>query len=292
MSPLRLPTLALLAAVALAAVPGKGAAQVIDGEIVQPGEGPPPAVAEATIAERLGARVSPETTFRDSDGRTVHIGDYLGQGKPVVLAFVYHNCPMLCSLILDGYAAALRETTLEPGRDFTALAVSFDPREGPARAAQAKAKYIAEVNRPGVDKGWRFLTGDEASIRRLADEVGFGYAWDPQTSQFAHSAALIVLGPDGTVARYLYGVSYPARDFRLALVEGGQGRVGSTLDRLILTCYRYDAERRTYTPVVMNLMKLGGALLLVGLAALLIPLWRRDRARQLPPPPHPTPTAG
>lgn len=280
MSPLRLPTLALLAAVALAAVPGEGAAQVIDGEIVQPGSGPPPAVAEATITERLGYQVAPQTTFRDSDGRTVRVGDYLGQGKPVVLAFVYHNCPMLCSLILDGYAAALKETALVPGEDFIPLAVSFDQREGPARALQAKQKYLAETNRPELAAHWHFLTGTEQDIERLADEVGFGFAWDPQTSQFAHTAALIVLSPDGTVARYLYGVSYPERDFRLALVEAGRGEVGSTLDRFILTCFRYDAERRTYTPVVMNVMKIGGVLLLVGLAALLVPLWRRERMRQ------------
>ena len=269
---------ALLAFVALAA-PGWAEAQVIEAS-APAGPARPALANEATITELPGGRVPADVRLTDATGQAVRLGDYLGKGRPVVLAFAYHSCPMLCSIVLDGYAAALRDLDLVAGRDYTPLTVSFDPRDTPARSAAVKARYAEAVGKPEAAAAWHFLTGEADETRRLADAVGFGYARDARTGEYAHAAALIFLTPDGRVARYLYGASFPARDVRLALVEASEGRVGNTLDRFLLTCYRYDPDARSYTPYALGFMKLGGVLLLAVLAALLVPLWRRERARQ------------
>jgi protein SCO1/2 len=267
-----------LAFAALVAAPGPAAAQVIDSST--PVESPlPPLAREAGIDERLGERVPLDVALTDSEGRAVTVGDLLAAGKPVALVFAYHSCPMLCSVVLDGFAASIRETALVPGEDYLPVTVSFDPRDTPARAAEVKARYVQQAARPEA-AAWRFLTGDEGETRRLADAVGFEYARDARSGEYAHAAALILLTPDGRVARYLYGAGFPDRDFRLALVEAGEGRTGTTLDRFVLTCYRYDPDARSYIPFAMGMMKLGGAALLVALAAVLVPLWRREVRRR------------
>ena len=276
----------LFAFAALLAAPGPAAAQVIDSST--PVENPTPALArEAGIVEHLGEQVPLDVPLRDADGRPVRFGDVFASGKPVALVFAYHSCPMLCSVVLDAFATSIRESALEPGRDYTPVVVSFDPRDTPARSAEVKARYVAQAARPGLAESWRFLTGDADDTRRLADAVGFEYARDARDGEYAHAAALILLTPDGRVARYLYGAGFPERDFRLALVEAGEGRTGSTLDRFILTCYQYDPHTRSYAPFALGMMKAGGVLLLVALAAVLVPLWRREGRRRIteePPP--------
>jgi len=273
-----------LAAVALATA-GGSAAQVTRGPVQPLGQNGRVEPPEVAVTEHLGAHVSTDLAFTDSEGRAVRLGDLLDGERPVLLTFSYHTCPMLCSLVLDGVADALAATDLRAGEDFEVVNVSFDPRDTPARAAEAKAKYVARVapGQPDIAAHWHFLTGEEAAVSRLASEVGFGYAWDEPTEQYAHQAVLIFLGPEGKVTRYLYGIGYAERDVRLALVEAGDGTVGSTLDRLLLTCFQYDADARSYTPVVLNIMKLGGGLLLVALAAFLVPLWLRERRRPADP---------
>ena len=273
-----------VAAVALL-VTGWADAQVISGSFPELGQNATPAEPPSIeITEKLGEQVDPDLVFTDSRGREVRLGDLLEQGRPILLTFSYHTCPMLCSLVLDGAAEAVEGVGLELGDEFDVVNVSFDPRDGPQQAAEAKAKYVAMVGeaQPSAATYWHFLTGDEKAVRALAEQTGFGYAWDEKTGQYAHQAALIFLSPDGTVARYLYGIDYPPRDVRFALVEAGQGRVGSTLDRLVLTCFQYDATADSYTPIVLNVMKLGGVLLLLALAAVLIPLWLRERRRRSP----------
>src|SRR5688500_8761891 len=144
------------------------------------------------------------------------------------MVLAYHSCPMLCSMVLDGFAAAIRETGLVPGRDFTPVTVSFDPRDTPARAAEVRERYVAQAGRESAGASWRVLTGDGPETRRLARAVGFEFARDAQNGEYAHPAALIFLSPDGRVVRYLYGASFPQRDFRLAVVESGWGRVGNS----------------------------------------------------------------
>jgi len=265
----------LLTAVAVATA-DRGGAQPMGGPSAEP--------PEVTVTERLGETVSPDTRFVDSEGTPVRLGDFLGKDRPVVLVMTYHSCPMLCGLILDAVAQTLAETDLTPGEDFEVVTVSFDPRDTPARAAAAKARYVAAVEgaHPGIAGAWHFLTGEEAASATLAREIGFGYEFVPETGEYAHGAVLTLLSPQGTVTRYLYGLTYPPRDFRLAVVEAGEGTVGSTLDRFLLTCFQYDPTTRSYTPYILGIMKLGGVLLLVGLAAVLVPLWRRERRRRDP----------
>lgn len=232
------------------------------------------------VIERLGERVSPETSFTNSDGETVRVGDLLDEGKPVVVAFVYHSCPMLCSLILDGLADAMAESDLRPGEDYTALALSFDERDTPERAAEAKAKYVAEVNREGAADAFHFWTGTEENIERFTGEAGFEFAWDARTNEYAHNAVLVFLTPDGEVARYLYGAQFYPLDFKLALVESGEGTIGSTVDRILLTCYQFDEESRSYSLVWLSVMKWGGGALLLLIAIGLGVYWRREVTRQ------------
>ena len=245
----------------------------------------PPIVRESGVDEQLGEVVPRDISLIDSDGRHVTVGDLLEEGKPVALVMAYHSCPMLCSLVLDGFAAAIRETGLEPGHDLTPVTVSFDPRDTPARAAEVRERYVAQGARDGLDQSWRFLTGEAHQTRRLAEVVGFEFEQDARTGEYAHPAVLIFLAPDGRVTRYLYGASFAERDFRLALVEAGEGRVGSSLDRFILTCYRYDPNQRSYTPYAMGALRVGGGIFLVVLVGLLVPLLRRDRAKHSDDPP-------
>ncbi len=236
-----------------------------------------PAILENVgVDEVLGSAVPPGLAFRDAQGKAVTLGRYLGRGRPVVMTLVYHNCPMLCGLVLTGIARGMRENGLELGKDFDALTVSFDPRDDPATAAERQHGYLQAVGKPGAADAWAFLVGDEPPIRRLTDAVGFHYAYDAQSKQFAHPAVAVVLTPEGKVSRYLYGIEFAARDVRLALVEAGQGRVGTSFDRVLLTCYRYDPASRKYEPYALGFVRLGSIAVLLGLGGLIAVLVRRE----------------
>ncbi len=286
-------SLLLIAAALVAAGPGavQASAQVysagrvpaIDGQ-QPPGTLPNRIAGEVGVAEHLGATVPANAPFVDETGRTVRLASLLGHDRPVMLVFVYHSCPMLCSLVLDGVSesvAALDD--LRPGRDYEVVAVSMDPRDTPARAAEAKARYAASIGDSTVAAGMHFWTVTEAtesSVKNLAEAVGFGYAWDPTTEEYAHNAALMWLSPTGVVTRYLYGIQYPARDFRLALVEAGDGTVGTTLDRFLMTCYQFDPDSRSYSLMALSLLKIGGALTLLVFGGAMFLFWRREGRRQ------------
>ena len=286
-------SLLLAAAAFMAAGPGAvqasaqvysaGRVQAIDGQ-QPPGTLPNRIAGEVGVAEHLGVTVPTSAPFVDETGRTVRLSSVLGQERPVLLVFVYHSCPMLCSLILDGVSEAVAATDdLRPGRDYEVVAVSMDPRDTPARADSAKARYVADIGDPSVADGLHFWTvteETEASVQQLAEAVGFGYAWDAQTEEYAHNAALILLSPAGVVTRYLYGIQYPTRDLRLALVEAGDGTVGTTLDRFLMTCYEFDHEARSYSLAALTLLKIGGGLLLVVFGGALALFWRREGRRQ------------
>ena len=233
------------------------------------------------IIERLGETVSPETEFVSASGEAVRVGDLLDDGKPVAVAFVYHSCPMLCSLTLDGFAKAVREAELQTGQDYTALALSFDPRDTPEQAARAKAKYVEMAGlSPEAARGFHFWTGTEENIEAFTSEVGFEFAWDARKQEYAHHAILAFLSPEGTVTRYLYGIDHDARDYRLALVEAGQGTVGTTVDRLLQMCYQFDPNEQSYSLAILGWMKWGGGLLTLAFALFLARYWRREAQRQ------------
>jgi protein SCO1/2 len=184
---------------------------------------------------------------------------------------------MLCTLTLNGLVGALSALPFEPGREFSLVTVSFDDRERPDQAAARKRAYLARYKHPSAEKSWRFLTGDRESLRRLTEAVGFRYAWDERTQQFAHPAGVVVVTPDGRIARYLYGVEYAPKDLRLGLVEAGEGRIGSPVDRLLLYCYQYDPAQGRYGAVVMRIVRLAGLATMIGLGGFVVVMLRRER---------------
>jgi protein SCO1/2 len=243
----------------------------------------PAALQDVRIDERLGNKVPLDLRFVDGSGAPFALRSVFDGKKPVVLALVYYDCPMLCGLILSGMAKAMRENGLVLGKDYEAVTVSFDPDEKPAQGAERRRGYLQSMGVPDTGRTWPFLVGTGQASRALADAVGFHYAKDAATGEWAHMAAIFVLGPDGTVSRYLYGIEYPPKDLRLALVEAAGGKVGTSFDRFLLTCYRYDPASRKYEPYALGVVRAGGALVLVALVALIGGLlWRerKTKARQ------------
>ncbi|MCZ7587024.1 MAG: SCO family protein [Deltaproteobacteria bacterium] len=230
------------------------------------------------MEEHLGRAVPAELTFRDQNGDTVRLGDYWKDGKTVMLTLNYFECPMLCSIQLNKLVEGLRELSWTIGEDFRIVTVSIDSTEKPKLAKAKRATYLKELGRPEAD--WNFLTGDDASIRALADAVGFRFHWVEETKQFAHPAVVFVLSPDGVVARYIYGIEYPARDLKFALVEASEGRLGSPVDKFFLSCFHYDSTVGAYGPWAMGIMRAAGVVSMLVLSVVLTALWRRDLARR------------
>jgi protein SCO1/2 len=242
---------------------------------------PPPAALQGVeVVEKLGDQVPLDLTFTDSSGQPLALSKILAGDKPVVMSLVYYNCPMLCGLVLTGMTRSMRESGLTLGKDFRALTVSFDPHDTPADSLSRQRGYLESLGHPDDRAQWPFLVGQPAAIKALTQSVGFNYSYDAPTKQFAHPAVLLVLTPQGKVSRYLYGVEYPSRDLRLALVEAGSGKVGTSVDRFLLTCYRYDAASRRYQPYVFGFIRIGGMLVFLSLAVLLGVLWRQERKRR------------
>lgn len=236
----------------------------------------PPILRDVGIEQKLNAQVSSDLAFVDDSGKSVKLGDYLGE-RPVVLALVYYQCPMLCNQILNGMLRSLNEVSLDAGKEFDVVAVSIDPRETPAMAAAKKQTYIDKYRHKSTKDGWHFLTGTDASIRRLADTVGYRYAFNPVTNQFAHASGIMVLTPSGQISRYFYGIEYPSRDLRLGLVEASAGKIGALADQVLLFCYHYDPSQGKYGLAIMNMLRVLGSATVLGLGAMIITMVRRDR---------------
>lgn len=231
---------------------------------------------EIRIDQKLGDKLPLDLTFKDETGKTVVLRDYFNHGKPVLLNFVYYECPMLCGEVLNGVSAALKVLKFTPGKEFEVLTISIDPRETPKLAAAKKETYMARYGRAGAEKGWHFLTGDEASIKTLTNAAGFHYAWDPKMQQFAHAAGIMLVTPEGKLAQYYYGVEYSARDMRLGIIEASKERIGNLADQILLYCYHYDPQTGKYGAIVANIMRLGGATTVLVLGGFLIAMFRRE----------------
>ena len=231
---------------------------------------------QVAFEQNLNAQLPLDTPLRDESGRAVTLGDYFGK-KPVVLLFVYYECPMLCSLELNGLVRNLRTLSLTAGQDFELVTVSFDPKDTPQLAAAKKRGYLERYNRPGSEAGWHFLTGDAAPVKRLTGVAGFTYALDPKSGQYAHPAGLIVATPSGRISRYVYGVDFPASNLRWALTEASGGKVGSPVDKLLLMCFHYDPSTGRYNFAVMSAVRLLGLATFGGLAAFALTSLRRER---------------
>jgi len=234
---------------------------------------------QVSFEQNLGVQVPLDLPFRDETGRAVQLSRYF-TGRPVVLALVYYECPMLCVQALNGLVKSLKVLALEPGRDYAIVTVSFNPEETPAQAAAKKDEYVARLKRPGAADAWHFLTGTEASIRLLTDTVGFHYVYDAATKQFAHPTGMIVLTPEGKTSKYVYGIDYGPRDLRLALVEASDHKVGTPVDRLLLYCYHYDPTTGKYGLVLMNVLRLAGVLTVAMIGGFIL-LMRRQEKRRL-----------
>lgn len=233
------------------------------------------------ITERLGDSIPTDVPFLDESGNGVTLASLVPEGQPVILNFVYHTCPMLCSILLDQLVAGLKGVDRTPGKDFQIVTVSMAAYESTELARKQRDRYLAMLDRSGAESGWHFLTGDDESIQQLADAVGFGFRWVEETSEFAHPAALMFLTSDGKITRYLHGMEYRAADLDMALAEAATGQVASVVDRIILYCYQFDPGSNSYVIHATNVMKLGGLLTLGLLALVLYSLWRREvRPRQ------------
>ena len=239
------------------------------------GDQPLTALQDVDVIEHLGDKIPAGLTFRDPEGKKVEIDAMLG-GRPLLVTLGYYRCPMLCNLVLDGLAKAMKGSGLSPGKDFQAVSISIDPNEDATLARDTRSRMLRSVGGDNDPTRWPFLLGDAVASPALADAVGFKYAYDSLSRQYAHAAVAFVLTPDGRVSRYLYGVDVIARDFRLALVEAGGGRVGTSFDRVLLSCFKYDPINRKYAPYVMGFMRIGAGLVFVALATLLTVLWRKE----------------
>lgn len=235
------------------------------------------------ITEKLGESVSvSELAFQDEDGKPVQLGDYFKKGHPVLLTVGYYGCATLCSFVMNGLLDSLKKIDWVPGKQFEVVSVTVDPNEGAALAKKKKTNYIAEYGKPEAAQGWHFLTvlpNREDQIKKLTDQVGFRYKYDEREKQYAHGAALFVLTPEGKISRYLYGIQYPEKDLRLALVEASNGKIGNVIDRILLFCYRYDPVTRKYSLYLTRVMQAGGAGTVFFFGAYLAVFWRRERSR-------------
>jgi protein SCO1/2 len=239
----------------------------------------PKALEGVGIEQRLNESLPLDTEFVDEGGATVRLGDYFG-AKPVILALVYYECPMLCTLELNGLLRTLRAVPLDLGADFEVVTISFDPGETPELARKKKREYAAQYGRPGAEQAWHFLTGSQDSIEKVTRAVGFQYKYDPATDLFSHASAIMVLTPAGKLSKYFYGIEYSARDLRWGLLEASEGKIGSPVDAVLLYCFHYDPETGKYGVAIMNVLRLAGGatvLLLGGFIALML---RRDRRRR------------
>jgi protein SCO1/2 len=235
----------------------------------------PTVLSEVRFDQRLNEPLPLDATFRDEEGRTVRLGDYFGQ-KPVILAFVYYECPMLCTQVLNGLTTSLTVLDETVGREFDVVAISFDARETPALANGKKKSHLDRYKRPDSAPGWHFLTGDESSIKAVTQAAGFHYVWDDKTQQFAHPSGIVVATPDGKLSRYFFGIEYAPRDVKFALVESSAGRIGNAIDQLLLYCYHYDPATGSYGFVAMGAVRIGGALTVLALVGFVVMSIRRD----------------
>jgi protein SCO1/2 len=241
---------------------------------VNPQDMPGP-LKQVSFEQHLGEILPLDTSFVDEAGTSVVLGEYFGE-RPVILTFVYYDCPMLCTLILNGLTRSLGVLPFDAGTDFDVVAISIDPLETPQQAREVAATTLARYDRPAAGRGWHFLTGSAAAVEKVTEAAGFNYAPIAETGEFAHASGIIIVSPEGRLSQYYLGVDYPPRDVRLALVEAASNNIGSVVDQLLLYCFRYNPNLGKYTAVTMRIVRLGGILFVVALFAFLMVLKRNE----------------
>ncbi len=269
----RLRLVATVAALLLAGCVSR--AQTVPDNVGQSSVKMPAQLVNVGFEPQLNAQIPLDLPFVDEDGSAVHLGDYFKQ-KPVVLAFVYYGCPMLCNQVEQGVVGALRMLSFTPGRDYEVVFVSFDPRESPDMAAQKKKSALGHFGRPETAAAWHFLTGTKESIDAATKAANFRYTFDAKNNLFAHASGIMLLTPDGHISRYFYGVEYPARDVRLGLVDASAGKIGTPIDHVLLFCYHYDPSSATYSASILKVIRLGGILTIICIVGGILIFRRRD----------------
>ena len=259
-----------------AVVSAQGNAPGVRPDPAMPSQQVPSALSTVSFDQRLNEQLPLDLEFKDESGRTVKLGEYFGR-KPVVLTFVYYECPMLCTQVLNGLESSLRVINESIGQEFDVVTVSFDPKETPVLAAGKKKAYLERYKRPSAEQGWHFLTGDQASIAALTQAAGFNYSWDEASHQFAHASGIVVTTPTGKVSRYFFGIDYSPRDVKFALIESSNERIGTLAERLLLYCYHYDPAKGNYGFMAMRAVRVGGAVTLAALVGFVFISIRRDR---------------
>lgn len=256
----------LVLAFLLASLPGAAAGQISGKQVVD----------EIRIDQKLNDRLPLDLVFRDESGRDVRLGEYFGE-RPVILALVYYECPMLCTQILNGMTATFKTLSVSIGDEFDVVTISIDPEETFQLAAEKKQAYLGKYGRKASEKGWHFLTGDQASITAIASATGFHYVYDEQTGEFAHASAIMVVTPGGTLAKYFFGIEYPARDITFALMEASRERIGSAVEQLLLLCYKYDPATGRYSVMVTTVLQIGAVVTMLVLGGFMLIMLRRER---------------
>ena len=250
-------------------------AQTTPGNVGPTAATMPAALQNVGFEPPLNGQMPLDLAFRDETGRNVQLREYFGQ-KPVVLAFVYYGCPMLCDQVEQGVVGVLRMLSFNPGHDYEVVFVSFDSRETPQMAAEKKKKALARFRRPETDSGWHFLTGSQESIDAATRAANFRFSFDAKSSLFAHASGVMVLTSDGRISRYFYGVEYPGRDMRLGLVEASAGRIGTPIDHVLLYCYHYDPSSARYSASILKIIRLGGVLTILCIIGAILIFRRRE----------------
>ncbi len=236
----------------------------------------------AVITDKLGSKVPMDVPLVDDQGNAVTLGQYFKGGddkRPVLLTLGYYQCPMLCSMVLNGVVQSLKQVSLLPGRDYRLVSVSIDARDTTSIAAGKRAAYLKDFGKPVPDEAWRFHTATAADSKRLADSIGFGYRWDEKTQQFSHAAGIFFVSPDGVLTRTVWGLDYRPADVKFALMDASQGVVGTVVDKVLLTCFQYSTSEHKYTVYVVGIMRIGAFVTVLFVAAMLFAFWRRERAR-------------
>jgi protein SCO1 len=256
----------------------QGYAQALPDNVGQASTGSPAILQNVTFRPELNAQMPLDTPFIDENGKSVTLGGYLHQQKPVVLAFVYYGCPMLCTQLEQGVVGSLRMLSFNPGRDYDVVFISFDDRDTAQMATAKKNTAMEHFRRPETASGWHFLTGAKESVAAVTNAANFHFNFDAKNNLFAHGSGILLLTPDGRVSRYFYGVEFPGRDLRLGLVDASQGKIGTPVDKMMLYCFEYDPSAGRYSATILGIMRVGAVLTIAGLLFVILFVRRRDHA--------------
>lgn len=256
----------------------QGYAQALPDTVGPASTGMPAILQNVTFRPELNAPMPLDTPLTDENGKSVTLGGYLRQQKPVLLAFVYYGCPMLCTQLEQGVVGSLRMLSFNPGRDYEVVFISFDDRDTAQMATAKKKTAMDHFRRPETASGWHFLTGSKESIATVTNAANFHFSFDEKNNLFAHGSGILLLTPDGRISRYFYGVEFPGRDLRLGLVDASQGKIGTPVDKVLLFCFQYDPSAARYSATILSIMRVGAVLTIAGLLFVILFLRRRDRA--------------